>query len=288
MLRNAIPADEFGGPGDSHPSEVMSMLLKDKVAVVYGGGGVIGGSVARAFAREGATVYLAGRTRAKLDAVARDIASTGGVAHAAVIDLLEDRQVTDHAQAVAVEAGRIDVAFNAFGVMHVQGTPLLELSLEDYEHPIRAYTRTHFLTSKAVARHMIARRSGVILTLSTQGARIWFPGVLGFGTACAGIEGFTRHLAAELGGHGVRVVCLRSDALPEAVTMGSHSGEVFRPVAERQGMTVEKMLSGPSTSLLGRFPTLANLANAAAFAASDHGGSMTGTTMNLTCGASID
>lgn len=204
------------------------------------------------------------------------------------MDALDERAVTAHADEVAAEAGRIDVALNAIGVMHVQGTPVLDLSLEDYERPIHAYARTHFLTAKAAARHMVSRRTGVILTLSTQAARLAFPGTLGFGTACAGIEAFTRHLAADLGAHGVRVVCLRSDALPEAVAMGSHSREVFRPVAERQGTTVEAMLAGESSGWLKRYPTLAELANTAVFLASDQAGAMTGTTVNLTCGASVD
>lgn len=135
---------------------------------------------------------------------------------------------------------------------------------------------------------MTSRRSGVLLTMSTQAARISFPGVLGFGTACAAIEGFARHLAAEVGPSGLRVVCLRSDALPEAVTLGSHANEVFRPVAERMQTTVKAMLAGESAGLLKRYPRLDEIANAAVFAASDHGGALTGTTLNLTCGASVD
>jgi 3-oxoacyl-[acyl-carrier protein] reductase len=264
------------------------MLLRGKIAVVHGAGGAVGGATARAFGREGATVYLAGRTRPRLDALARDITSAGGTARVATVDALDELAVTAHADTVASEAGRIDIVFNAIGVMHVQGTPVLELSLEDYERPIHAYVRTHFLTAKAAARHMVSKRAGVILTLSTQAARIGFPGVLAFGTACAAIEGLTRHLAADLGAHGVRVVCLRSDALPEALALGSHSREVFRPVAAQQGTTVEEMLAGDGSGWLKRHPTLAELASTAVFLASDHAGAMTGTTVNLTCGASVD
>jgi NAD(P)-dependent dehydrogenase (short-subunit alcohol dehydrogenase family) len=264
------------------------MLLRDKIAVIHGAGGAVGGATARAFAREGATVYLAGRSRSRLDAVAQDITSAGGTARVATVDALDELAVTAHADTVASEAGGIDIAFNAIGVMHVQGTPVLELSLEDFERPIHAYARTHFLTAKAAARHMVRKRAGVILTLSTQAARLAFPGVLGFGAACAAIEGFTRHLAADLGAHGVRVVCLRSDALPEALALGSHSREVFRPVAAQQGTTVEKMLAGDGSGLLKRYPTLAELASTAVFLASDHAGAMTGTTVNVTCGASVD
>ena len=126
------------------------MLLEGKNAVIYGGGGSIGGAVARAFAREGAKVFLAGRTLAKLEKVAREIS-----AECAELDALDEKQVERHADAVAASAGRIDIALNAIGIVHVQGTPFAELSLKDYAHPIAAYTRTNFITAKAVSRHMV-------------------------------------------------------------------------------------------------------------------------------------
>jgi NAD(P)-dependent dehydrogenase (short-subunit alcohol dehydrogenase family) len=265
------------------------MLLKDKVAVVYGGGGALGGASARAFAREGARVFLAGRTLARLDAVAREIRAAGGVAHTAVLDALDEAAVERHADAVAAEAGTIDVALNAVGFSHVQGVPFAQLALDDYAHPVAAYTRTNFLTAKAVARHMTVRRAGVILTLSTPGARLAGIGFLGNGVASAAIEAFTRLLAAELGASGIRVICLRPDAVPEAAT-ASHSGAVFERVAAAMGTTVEQMLQAraDTATLLKRLPTLAQVADAAAFAASDRAGAMTGAIVNLSCGSLVD
>jgi NADP-dependent 3-hydroxy acid dehydrogenase YdfG len=83
-----------------------------QVAVIYGAGGPIGGSVARAFAREGARLFLTGRTRAKLDAVAGEIRSSGGVAEAAIIDALDERAVDAYIDEVAARAGSIDISFN--------------------------------------------------------------------------------------------------------------------------------------------------------------------------------
>ncbi|MDF2693844.1 MAG: Oxidoreductase, short chain dehydrogenase/reductase family [Labilithrix sp.] len=264
------------------------MLLQDKVAVVYGGGGVLGGAIARAFACEGASVYIAGPTRTKLETVAGDIVSEKGRAHIAVVDALDEHAVARHVDAVVAEAGKIDIAVNAVGIMHVQGTPFAELSLEDFERPIHAYMRTLFVTAKAVTRPMIARGSGVILSISTPGAKIGFPGVAGFGSTCAAIEGFSRHLAVDLGAHGIRVICLRPDALPEAVALGSHSRRVFEPVAKRHGTTVDAMLTQPSPSPLKRAPRIADVASTAAFVASDRAGSITGAVMNLTCGTVVD
>ena len=127
------------------------MLLEHKRAVIYGAGGAIGGAVARAFAREGARLYLAGRTLATLDAVARDISAAGGTVETAQVDALDEPSVEQYIADVAKTAGGIDVSFNAIGLEDVQGTPLIEMSLEDFSHPITIATSTQFLTAKAVA-----------------------------------------------------------------------------------------------------------------------------------------
>lgn len=265
------------------------MLLKNKTAVVYGGGGAIGGAAARAFARDGARVFLAGRTLAKLEKVAADIRAEGGFAEMAVLDALDEDAVERHADKVAASAGGIDIALNAIGIMHVQGTPFAELSLADFEQPISSYTRTNFLTAKAVTRHMAKRGKGVILTLSTPGAKISGAGFIGYGVTCGAVETFSRILAGELGASGIRVICLRPDAIPEALPV-SHAREVFDGFAARAGIAVEDMLAARAGTgtLLGRFPTLAEVGDFAAFVASDRAGAMTGAIANLSCGSLVD
>lgn len=266
------------------------MLLKNKRAVIYGGGGAIGGAVARAFAREGAKVFLAGRTRSKLDAVAKDIAAAGGEVETALVDALDEQAVRRHADAVAQRAGGIDIALNAVGIVHVQGTPLSDLSYEEYAHPLMAYTRTNFLTARAVARHMVPQGAGVIFTLSTPGSRMPGGGFMGYGAACAAIEALTRHLAGELGASGVRAICLRPDAIPEALALHSHSAQVFAKPAQNAGLSVAAMLDERrrSATLLQRLPTLAEVANVAAFLASDQASAVTASIANLSCGSVVD
>lgn len=265
------------------------MLLKNKNAVIYGGGGAIGGAVAHAFAREGARVFLAGRTLAKLDAIAEEISAAGGTVETAQVDALDEHSVEKHADAVAARTGGIDIALNAVGIFHVQGTPLAELSLEDFEYPVKSYIRTNYITAKAVSRHMVKQESGVILTLSTPVSRMPGPGFMGHSVACAGIEAMTRHLAGELGMSGIRVICLRSHMIPGAAVVDSHSRDIFRLNAESAGITLEEMLAGAGNgTLLKRLPTLAEVANTAAFMASDHAGAMTGTVANMTCGFIMD
>jgi 3-oxoacyl-[acyl-carrier protein] reductase len=254
----------------------MDMLLESKNAVIYGGGGSVGGAVARAFAREGARVFLAGRTMAALDAVAREIAATGGVAETARVDALDERAVEEHIGTVAAKAGGIDVSFNAIGLQDVQGIPLVDLSREDFSLPIVTGTTTHFLTARAAARRMVERGSGVILTLSASAAPVASSpepgrGMGGFGVACAAIEALSRSLAGELGPHGIRVVCLRPEGIPETATMQAETR------AQLEG-----------EALLRRLPTLAEVANVAAFMASDQASAMTATIANLTCGTVVD
>src|ERR687894_696156 len=266
------------------------MLLENKNAVIYGGGGAIGGAVARVFAREGARVFIAGRTREKLDAVAADIAAAGGRAETAQVDAFDQRAVEEHADAVAATAGSIDVALNAVSVMHDQGTLLADLSLEEFMRPIDGFLRTLFITSKAVARHMGRERPGVVLTLSEPGARLAVGGILGHGVSAAGKEAFSRLLAAELAPGNIRVIAIRPHAVVDAPAAGSYTKDLFTRSAAAAGQSVQDFLEGglAQGTLLKRLPTLSEIAETAAFLASDRAGAMTGTVANLSAGALVD
>jgi 3-oxoacyl-[acyl-carrier protein] reductase len=251
------------------------MLLEGKTAVIYGGGGSIGGAVARAFAREGASVFLAGRTRARLEDVARAIRSAGGVAETAQVDALDERAVDEHADAVAAHAGGIDMSFNLISHGDVQGTPLAEMALEDFERPVIAAVRTMFLTSRAAARHMIRQGSGVIMAFGGYGDPM--PGYYlgGLQVAFQAIDALRRNLACELGPHGIRVVTLQTGGVPETIPEGFDGREAIVDDIVRRTM-------------LGRAATLDDVGNVAAFAASDQARTMTATALNITCGAQVD
>jgi NAD(P)-dependent dehydrogenase (short-subunit alcohol dehydrogenase family) len=270
-------------------SKENGMELEGKIAVVYGGGGVIGAAVARAWAREGAQVFLAGRTAGKLQAVARDIEQAGGRAQTAVVDALDLAAVRRHAEEVESSAGRVDMAFQAIGIPHVQGRPLDALSLEDFQRPVRGYIDSFFIMAKALGPLMTRQHSGVLLGITTPASRMAGPGFLGHSVACAGVEALVRHLAGELGGSGVRVACIRSHAVPEAVELGSHSAAVFGQLARDAGLTVPEVLAGAAAgTLLKRLPRLADVANAALFLASDRAGATTGAILNVNAGMILD
>jgi NAD(P)-dependent dehydrogenase (short-subunit alcohol dehydrogenase family) len=254
------------------------MLLEDKNAVIYGGGGSIGGAVARAFGREGARVFLAGRTRARLEAVAEEVRSAGGVAETAEVDALDETAVDEHADAVAAQAGGIDISFNLITHPHTHGIPLAEMDVDDFLAPVETAARTTFLTARAAARHMIPRRSGVILAFGGPGDRSgpqrdYYLG--GTQVAFDAIETIRRQLSVELGPHGIRVVTLASGGIPESFPEGFEGGEKITEMIEAE-------------TLLGRAATLEDVGNAAVFAASDWARSVTAAIVNVSSGALID
>jgi NAD(P)-dependent dehydrogenase (short-subunit alcohol dehydrogenase family) len=178
------------------------MLLENKTAIIYGAGGAVGGAIARVFAREGAKVFLTGHHLAKVDAVAHDISTQGGLVETAQVDALDEKAVKTHMSAVEKEAGSIDVSFNAIGIPQqgIQGIPLTELSVDSFAFPITTYTKAQFLTARAAARRMVAKRSGVILMHTPEPARLCTPLVGGMAPAWAAMEAFSRCLSADLGG----------------------------------------------------------------------------------------
>jgi NAD(P)-dependent dehydrogenase (short-subunit alcohol dehydrogenase family) len=263
------------------------MMLKDKVAVIYGAGGAVGGAVARAFASEGARLFLTGRTRGPVEAVAEDVVSAGGSAEAAEVDALDEQAIDRHLQSVIDQAGRVDVSFDAVGIPATKllGVPLVELGVDEFSLPIAAYTRSYFLTARLAARRMVANRSGVIMTVTTLQSRTGFPTAGGFGPAMAAKEALTRELSVELAPHGIRVVGLRPQGIPGTDSLM----EAFEPRAKASGMTLEQFQElGASRTHPRRLSTLAELANMAVFMASDKASGMTGTTVNLSMGSLDD
>ncbi len=253
------------------------MLLEGKNAIIWGGGGAIGGAVARAFAREGARVHLCGRTSTALDSVAGEIRAAGGLAETAIVDALDETQVAEHVERVARDFGGVDIAFDLISVGDVQGTPMVELSLDDYERPIRTAVRSLFITSKAVAGLMKAHGSGVILTFGGDGGRnpIRHYNIGGFQVALQTMDAMRRQLAAELGEYGIRVVTIHTGGVIETLARDFPGREV-----------IAQSIVEPT--MLGRAATLADVGDVAVFLASDRAASITAASINITAGAVAD
>jgi NAD(P)-dependent dehydrogenase (short-subunit alcohol dehydrogenase family) len=251
------------------------MLLEGKAAVIYGGGGAIGGAVARTFAREGARVFLAGRTQEKLDAVAADVRAAGGQADTAVLDALDAAAVDQHADAVAAEAGSLDVSFNLITFGDVQGTPMHEMDADDYVGPLATKIRSSFLTWKAAARHMIRQGGGVILEFGGDGDPMRGYNLGSLQTTFTAVEFMRRQFSTELGEHGVRVVTLRTGGVADTIPADFGAAD-----------EITKGIVG--ATLLGRAATSEDVGEVAAFVASDKARSMTAATVNVSAGALID
>jgi NAD(P)-dependent dehydrogenase (short-subunit alcohol dehydrogenase family) len=243
-------------------------LLTNRTAVIYGAAGSIGSAVAHAYAREGARVFVTGRTLEPLTQLAHAIRDAGGVADAAVVDATNQSAVEAHAATVIESHGAIDIAFNATSNDDLQGIPLVDLRYEDFTRPIDKVTTTHFLIATAVARHMMARQSGVILAMG--GGREAVPQLGGSHVAWAALAGLCRQLACELGPRGIRVAWILSPGSPEP----SPSSQATDDLA--------------SVTMLNRRPSLEDVAHVATFLASEWADTITAAEINITGGAVVD
>ena len=255
----------------------MGTLLEGKNAIIYGAGG-IGSGVARVFAREGARVFLAGRSRGPMETLAEDIAAAGGKAEVTVLDATDEHAVDEHVRDVVSAAGSVDVSFNLISRGDVQGTPLVEMSTDDLLRAPVTGLRSNFLTARAAARRMIEQGAGVILHLNSASGAGAFPGMGSTGPADAAIEAFMRYLAAEVGPHGVRVCGIWTAGVAETL-LTPKLAEVD-PGAEANAAL--EMIAG--MSVLRRAPRLAEVTETAAFLASDRASGITGSMTNVTAG----
>ena len=174
---------------------------------------------------------------------------------------------------MVAQAGSIDISVNLIGYGDVQ-EPLLEISVEAFLRPITTAARTQFLTTRAAARHMVARGSGVILAFGGNGPQT-LPGLGGFKVALDAIEGLRRQWACELGPHGIRVVTLKTGGIPESLPATAEGRDEITASIEQ-------------ATLLKRAATLADVGNVAAWVASDHARTITATEVNISCGALVD
>lgn len=266
------------------------MELNGKIAVVYGATGALGSAISRALARDGAVVHLAARSHERLERLERDILGSGGTAVAAHVDATDPEAVDAHLAGVVASRGRIDVAVNAVGADHVQGSSLRDVSLAEFLEPLVAMATTQFVTATAAARHMVAAGSGVVVLLSSTASRVVLPSD-GFGPACAAVEALARQLAGDVGPSGVRVVCVRPDAIPGSIAHGSYAGEMWERSARARGLTLEEAVAsglGVPGPLLADELTLDAVGDVVAFLASDRARAMTATVTNLSRGALPD
>ncbi|WP_336208568.1 SDR family NAD(P)-dependent oxidoreductase [Nonomuraea sp. LPB2021202275-12-8] len=249
------------------------MLLANKTAVIYGGGGAIGGAMGRAFAAEGARVFLAGRTPDRLDAVAGDIRRDGGLAETAIVDALDETAVNGWVDSIAAQTGSVDISVNVIS-QDALFVPLLDMPVADFGRAMDKVARSFLLTAQAAARHMVKQGSGVILHFGGSDPTNSMPGM---GTVQVGfdlVEAVRRQWACELGPHSVRVVSMRTGGIPETLP------DLPETAPYKQQMV--------DATLLKRAATLDDVGRVAAFLVSEQARSITSTQVNISAGALVD
>jgi NAD(P)-dependent dehydrogenase (short-subunit alcohol dehydrogenase family) len=257
------------------------MLLQNKVALITGSGRGIGRAMAILFAQEGARVFLTARTEAELAATATEIVSAGGQAAYLVADLTRDADC-DHVVATAREKfSRLDILVNNAG-HYGPVVPVEDYPLAEFDKVLAVHLRAAFVLSKLVLPAMYARKSGVILNISSLSAKSAFGWGSAYAAAKAGLLGLTRVMAAEASRQGVRVNAI----CPGPVTETVMSKELGRTLAEKLGVSPEEQLKGFLSSLLqGRGQTAMEIAQAALFLCSDRSSAMVGQSINVDGGA---
>ncbi|MCU7696676.1 SDR family oxidoreductase [Acinetobacter sp. AYS6] len=265
------------------------MLLKGKVAVIFGGSGAIGTAIAKVFIREGADVYLCARDLNKLQNIAAQLQQLGSVVRIASVDVLDSQSINNTVAQIAQETDGLDLVINATSFIHNQGKEISELNLDEFVGGINPFLTAQFNISKAVVPYMGGDRGGTMISIVAPSARMAIPGHLGHIVGCAGIEAFIKALASELGPKNIRVLGVRSHAISDAVQAGSYTRELFESKAQAMGLSIGQWLEGAAQStMLKRLPTLSQVAETVAFLASEHANSMTATVVNMTAGAIID
>ena len=269
---------------ENQPQLYESKQLDGRVAVIFGAGGATGSQVAREFSKEGASVFLSRRRLPSVERVVKEILTFQGKTQAAEVDALNETAVNAYLEDVINQAGKIDIVFNAMGLQpdeYDNGKATIELSYEKFMIPITTYTASNFLTARSAARHMLARRSGVVIFLTGTPSKGVAPNSAAAGTAFGAVEALMRCLATEWSPSGVRVVCIRSGGMFDTNTIQ----QAFKAMGSSKEAIWEDMKEG---YLLKRMPVVDDTAKIAVFIASDRAKILTGAIINASGGEVLD
>jgi NAD(P)-dependent dehydrogenase (short-subunit alcohol dehydrogenase family) len=250
-------------------------ILNNKVAVIFAGSGAIASAVAQAFAQNGAYAFVTAKRLEDARKVCHEIEESGGRAAALSADALNEDDITNVFQKVVADTGRVDIVFNGIGVRPSEsqyGKPTEEMTYENFLKPITTIVGSQFLTARAAAKYIEATNTrGTILMLTSSLSRSKIPFMAGVTAASTGVEGLTRSLAAEFGMKGIKVICINPTGLGETRTIR----ETSTANAETLGIPVNTFAGELQKGyLIGKSPTLTDVANVAAFLVSDEGAAL--------------
>jgi NAD(P)-dependent dehydrogenase (short-subunit alcohol dehydrogenase family) len=256
------------------------MKLKDRVAIITGGGTGIGKAMANLFASEGAAVVIASRTLANLEQTAGEIKSKGGRATVLPMDLNDEVQISRMVAQTLEEYGQIDILVNNSAALVRGNIEVADMNTEAWNQVMMVNLTGTMACCREALRSMKARRSGIIINVSSIAGT---SGVRYAGAYCTskwGILGLTETLAVEAGEYNIRV-----NSLSPAGTNTENFRNHVRAKAEAMGKTYEEMMGRVLRSYsLGRLADTAEVAKAALFLASDDSSAITGHNLIVSCG----
>lgn len=249
-------------------------LLDGKNVVLFGAGGSLGKVTAQTFMEHGANVSASSRSVDGLEEIS-------GLQNVRAVDALNENQVADYLNTVATKQGSVDAVLNLATTDHSafsHGHPAANTSLEDLLLPARTTLGAQFVTAKMAHPIMSKQGSGAIIFITSTLAVVGSPWSAALSATHAGIEGLMKSLASEWGGDGIRVLGVRSEAMPETPTIEY----TFRTMGANMGLSGEEMQGfiEQNKTALSRLPSRRETANLLAFAASDLASFMTGTMLN--------
>ncbi len=244
--------------------------LAGKVAVITGSSRGIGAATCRLLAANGARVIVNGRDAVAIDLVVQDIRSGGGLAIGVTADVTDFSSIEHLRQEAEQAFGAVDI-LGAFVGSGGDSTPIAQVTEEDWRATIDGNLTATFLTVKSFLPGMIERRRGSIITMASTAGRLPGGAAAAYAAAKAGVLMLTRHVANEVGPHGVRVNCIA----PSAILSEQHP---LRRVPEEQRQRVAASFP------LGRLGQPADVAHAALFLASEASSWITGVTLDVAGG----
>lgn len=259
------------------------MRFESKVAIVTGAGTGIGRDLAIGFAREGARVCVAARRRALLEETAALAERAGGERPLVVpMDLTVESDVDSLADTVAERFGRIDYMINNAAYAG-EDRYIHEQTLDNWNRVIATNLTSQFLVARACLRHMIPRRSGVILTFSSTAALGPFERKSHYTASKLGIFGFTRTLALEVGRYGIRA----NTVVPGAVRTELLEAYWDRIARERGIDASEVARETGRGAALRRVVESGEVTRTVMFLCSDDASAITGQEIRVCAGAAI-
>ncbi len=258
------------------------MRLKDKVAIITGGGSGIGRAISLAFASEGAIVVVTGRTFARLKEVADDINSKGGVARAIAANITDEINVQEMVAQTVKEYGQIDILVNNAGIPGPT-VNIADMKLDKWNEVLSINLTGAMLCSREVLANMIVRKRGSIINISSVGGMSGFPMRSPYCVSKMGIIGLTETMAIEVGDYNIRVNCISPGAV-----RGDRVISAAKAKGKALGIHYEKILEGLTKDYsLKRLVEPYEIATAAVFLASDDASAITGHTLVVSCGFHI-